>query len=96
MGTILISTLQGGALGFLLGVVVGVVFAQLALSGPGSSGLALSPALGFIALIFAVFLGAIGLAVGAVAGIIKRFKQRGEKADDGSAENRHSSGTTQA
>jgi len=82
LGTIITSAAEGGVGGFLVGVVVGVVFAQIADSGPGSSGLALAPALGFIALIFAVFLGGIGLAIGAVAGIIMRFKQRGGKQED--------------
>ncbi|TMI60152.1 hypothetical protein E6H16_08170 [Candidatus Bathyarchaeota archaeon] len=41
--------------------------------------------LGIIELFFGVLIGLIGLILGAVVGIIKRFKQRGEKADDGSA-----------
>ncbi|OLE83613.1 MAG: hypothetical protein AUF79_18340 [Crenarchaeota archaeon 13_1_20CM_2_51_8] len=44
--------------------------------------------LGITELFFGVLIGLIGLILGAVVGIIKRFKQRGEKADDGSATKR--------
>jgi hypothetical protein len=77
MGMILTYALEGGAMAFLVGVAASVVLSVIL--GPDTE---LSHALAAVPLFFALPAGGIGLAIGTVLGIIKRFKQRGGKQED--------------
>jgi hypothetical protein len=73
---VLAYALEGGAIGYLTGVIVIIILALIVGPGDGFSG-----GLAALALFFAIPFGTVGLVVGMVVGIIRRFKQRGGKHD---------------